>query len=235
MIKIKSISGAAASGPLFQIVLFAALLGFGAYFDHEAALVASSPAYKEAGDAVRGNPSAEVLRFARWAVESRDSSGLPFIVVDKTRARLFAFDSAGRIRASTPVLLGSSTGDDAAEAVTPAGRFVTDSQASAKEEGIVWANAEAAVALHAMPSERSPGRGLQRLASGRVEDKRISDGSLHVSGDFYREYLSALRTQASVAYVLPEVLPVQQVFSFLDAAREATRIAQGRIAPRRPS
>jgi len=223
------------TGPLFPIILFAALLGFGAFFDHEAETIAS-PSSPRADVARRVIPSPDVLRLAKWAVDTRDSAGLPFVVVDKTRARLFAFDSAGRMRGSTPVLLGASTGDDAAAAVTPAGRFVAGSAGQpATEDGIVWVNGAAAVELHAMPSERSPGRATQRLASRLVEDKRISDGSLHVSGEFYRQYLSALRNQGSVAYVLPEILPLQQVFSLLEA--EPTRMAQSPRAlwTRRPS
>jgi hypothetical protein len=33
-----------------------------------------------------------------------------------------------------------------------------------------------------------------------------------VAGQFYRDYLSPLEAQASVVYVLPEVLPVRDVF-----------------------
>jgi hypothetical protein len=39
-----------------------------------------------------------------------------------------------------------------------------------------------------------------------LEDRRISDGSLHVPPEFFRQYLDHLRGQRSVAYVLPERL-----------------------------
>jgi hypothetical protein len=86
--------------------------------------------------------------------------------------------------------------------------------------------------LYAAPSAASPGRAQQRLASGRVEDKRISDGSLHVAGDFYREHLAPLHGRASVAYVLPEASPAREIFAL--AARERQLAAQSfnRMPPR---
>ena len=101
----------------------------------------------------------------------------------------------------------------------------------------MWINADAALALHGIPSGVSPGRGMQRLASDDVEDKRISDGSLHVAGQFFRDYLGALKGQASIAYVLPEVLPVREVFSS-QATSPRFRFAQSprsQAAVRRPS
>jgi hypothetical protein len=153
-----------------------------------------------------------VEHVARWAVESQDHSGLPFIVVDKARARLFAFDAGGRLLASAPVLLGASRSDGpAAEAATPAGRFVAATWLPG--DAMMWINGDAALSLHGMPSGTSPGRAAHRLGSNEPADKRISDGSLHVGGQFYRDFLEPLKAQSSIAYVLPEVLPVREVFN----------------------
>ncbi len=209
------------SGPVFYTGLAAALVGFGLFFDYSANVGAAPDGVVAAlhGDLVRARASAEVEQVARWAVESGDHAGLPFLVVDKARARLFAFGADGRLIASTPVLLGASHGDGpAAPAATPAGRFVAASWLSARDDGIVWINPDAALSLHGIPSRLSPGHGAQRLASDDVEDKRISDGSLHVPGPFYRQYLTQLKGQASIAYVLPEVLPVRELFSSDNAA-----------------
>ena len=201
------------SSPVFQASLIAALIAFGAYFDREAALppVTETVAALHA-DLARESAAPEVQQVARWAVDSLDHAGLPFVVVDKARARLFAFDPQGRFRGSAPILLGASHEDGPAAAATPAGRFVADTWLSARSDGIVWVHAGTALSLHGIPSTAAPGRSQQRLASGNVQDKRISDGSLHVAGDFYRRHLSPLRSQVSIAYVLPELLPWQDVF-----------------------
>jgi len=212
----------------------AVVLGFGVFFDHTAATTASSPEAAAAlqADLARQSASANVREIAQWAIDSGDHAGLPFVVVDKERARLFAFDGMGRLQASAPVLLGALRGDAADPPATPAGRFVTHTWPSARTDAIVWVNGDVALSLYALPSPASPGRGLQRLASDRVEDKRISDGSLHVASDFYQQFLAPLRSQGSVAYVLPEVQAMHGMF-----ASPGVRIARtpGSTATRRPS
>jgi hypothetical protein len=226
-----------AAGGFFQIALVAASIAMGAYFEHaDLASPAAQTLSSMQRDTGPGKASPAVRQFAQWAVESQDHAGLPFVVVDKTRARLFAFDAQGLMLASTPVLLGATRGDGPAVPETPAGRFVADTWLSARSDGIVWVHDGNALSLHGMPSDLSPGRGPQRLASLKVEDRRISDGSLHVGGDFYRKYLSPLRTHVSVAYVLPEVLTVQEVFH-QESHPSATRYAHTPRAhgARRPS
>ncbi len=205
-------------GPVYYASIAAALIGYGLIFDHAAMIAVPSAATAALlSDLARERASPEVEHVAKWAVETRDHADLPFIVVDKARARLFAFDASGRLLASAPVLLGASRADGpAAPAATPAGRFVAATWLSVPGHQIVWINGDAAVFLNGIPSGVSPGRGPQRLASDDVADKRISDGSLHVAGQFYRDYLSPLEAQGSVVYVLPEVLPVREVFDSHD-------------------
>ncbi|MDP3761954.1 MAG: hypothetical protein Q8R01_15715 [Ramlibacter sp.] len=210
------------------------VLGFGVFFDHTAATTAGSPEAAAAlqADLARQSASANVREIAQWAIDSGDHAGLPFVVVDKERARLFAFDGMGRLQASAPVLLGALRGDAPDVPATPAGRFITDTWQSAQADAIVWVNGDVALSLHALPSPASPGRGLQRLASDRVEDKRISDGSLHVASDFYQQFLAPLRNQGSVAYVLPEV---QALHGMLTAPGVRVARSPGYTATRRPS
>lgn len=225
---------------IFQTSLVAAVMGFGIYCDQmdgaNALATGTVPAFH--ADLAAEGASPEVQHVAQWAVRSHDHAGLPFVVVDKARARLFAYDPQGRLRGSTPVLLGAARGDDAVVPATPAGRFAADAWQSAQGDGIVWVNSDTVLSLHGVPSERAPGRGVQRLASANIEDRRISDGSLHVAGEFYREYLEPLRDCGSVAYVLPEYLAVQEVFraDSVDAsqATELAQSARGQTA-RRPS
>lgn len=226
------------SGPVFYTSLLAALIGFGLFFDHVAM---GGPPPDNAVAALhsalaREGASPEVEHVAQWAVESRDHSGLPFIVVDKAKARLFTFDTTGRLLASAPVLLGASRGDGPdAEAATPAGRFVAATWLGG--DGMMWINGDAALTLHGIPSGLSPGRGAHRLASNELADKRISDGSLHVAGQFYRDYLKPLKAQSSIAYVLPEVLPVRELFdSFTTGAGFSfAQFPLSRAPARRPS
>jgi hypothetical protein len=149
----------------------------------------------------RERAAPEVQQVAAWAVDSADHAGLPFVVVDKAQARLFAFDPQGRLQGSTPVLLGAAH-EDGQAAMPPAGRFVADLRRSAGAKGIVW----------------------------------VRDGvvlSLNVPRDFYRDHLSRLRTQQSVAYVLPEAAPWQQ--AILASSRYAgAALIFAQAAARRP-
>jgi hypothetical protein len=235
---VKRSSPTGPSGPVFYTSLAAALIGFGLFFDRVAMV---DPAPTEAAilktELARERASFDVERVARWALATHDHGGLPFLVVDKARAKLFAFGPDGRVTASAPVLLGASRADGpAAAGATPAGRFVAATWLSIRGNGIVWINADAALTLHGIPSGISPGRAPQRLASGDLDDKRISDGSLHVAGEFYRDYLRPLKGQVSIAYVLPEVLPVRDVFD-LDAAPQLSfaQSPRAQTAARRPS
>lgn len=213
------------SGPIFYTALIAVVLGFGVYFDRTAATSATGAGTATVqADLARARASDNVRLIAQWAIDSGDHGGLPFVVVDKELARLFAFDAAGRLKASTPVLLGAVRGDAPEVPATPAGRFVIDTWQSSVKGAVVMVNGDVALSLYALPSPVSPGRGLERLASNRVEDKRISDGSLHVASDFYQQFIEPLRGQTGVAYVLPEVLPLHGVF--IPAAQDDLRVAQ---------
>jgi hypothetical protein len=202
------------SGPVFYSALLAALVGFGVFFDHTSAVAVPQPESipQLHADLARARASPEVLHVARWTLDSGDHDGLPFLVVDKAHARLFAFDEGGRLLATAPVLLGAVRGDAPAAPATPAGRFVADTWLS-QGDAIVWVRDGVMLSLHAMPSDASPGRGMQRLASDRVDDKRISDGSLHVAGEFYRDFLAPMHGRASIAYVLPEAKPARDMFA----------------------
>lgn len=225
--------------PVFYAGLLAALVGCGLFFDHTAANTLPEPEAVAAlhRDLARERASPEVRQVAQWVVDTQDHEGMPFVVVDKERARLFAFDARGTLLSSTPVLLGAQRGDAAAAPATPAGRFTTDTWRSALAEGVVWVRGDVALELFAVPSAASPGRGKQRLQSDRVDDKRISDGSLHVPDDFYRHYLAPLRGQTSVAYVLPELTPAADMFTLAGAGarRHLARNSSSHSTSRRPS
>ena len=86
-------------------------------------------ALEEASEEVRGQVD--------WIVTTGDNQKLPFLVVDKKRTLIFAYNKDGKILGSSPVLLGSAIGDVSIpgtgskelsqilpeECITPAGRF----------------------------------------------------------------------------------------------------------------
>lgn len=194
---------------LFPAGLLAVLVGFGLYFDHAASFGAGMEDSVAAldGELERESASPGVRQVAQWAVASQDHAGLPFVVVDKAQARIYAFDPQGRLRGNAPVRLGAAYGDEARVRATPAGRFVADTFASARSGAIVWVNADTQLAL------QMPDRSMQRLAAARpVVDNQPSEGSLNVPADFYRECLTGLQSQPSIAYVLPETVPVDHMF-----------------------
>lgn len=198
---------------LFAATLAAGLGAGGWYFDSvdvpaaaDATAAPQLPAHM-----ARDVAPFKVRHLAHWAVHSGDSAGLPFLILDKGGARLFTFDPAGRLRASAPVLLGAAVGDGPDVPATPAGRFVTDAALQAGSEGLVWTSASGQLVLHEPQSQLLPGRAAERLASASAADHRISDGSLHVPPEFFRTHLGGLRQRSSVAYVLPEQRPLQQV------------------------
>ena len=74
-----------------------------------AALAAGRPLFRQASlDTEKA--SADTRRLAAWVVATGDNQGLPFLIVDKVAARVFAFDSTGLLGGTAPVLLGAQTG-----------------------------------------------------------------------------------------------------------------------------
>lgn len=164
----------------------------------------------------------EARRVAEWIVATNNSIDLPFLVIDKVNARLFLFDGAGILQATTSVLLGMARGDDSppgigsrklsaitpAERITPAGRFVVQSGQDMDGTPILWIDYDAAVALH-RASDRKPGMDsksrTERLASATPAEKRVSLGCINVSGVFYQRFIApTFGTSSGVAYILPE-------------------------------
>ncbi|SDJ44182.1 L,D-transpeptidase [Variovorax sp. OV700] len=167
---------------------------------------------------------------ARAAVAAADNRSAPFAVIDKRNARVFVFDATGRLRASSPVLLGLARGDDSVpgigeramseirpeERTTPAGRFETEPGLNTKGEDIVWIDYDAAVSMHRVRATQKSERRLQRLASPTVADNRISYGCINVPAAFYDAYIQpVLGSRRGVVYVLPETMAAQKRFDFL--------------------
>ena len=181
----------------------------------------------------REQASREARQLADWVVDSSDNLDLPFVIVDKTNARVFVFDAGGRIRGAAPALLGSARGDHSVAGIgerelsdvhpkdrtTPAGRFVAALGRNFRGEDVVWVDYDAAVSLHRVITSNPKERRLHRLATATSKDNRISYGCINVPVAFYETVVGpAFTGTEGIVYVLPEVRPVHEVFGSYDVA-----------------
>lgn len=180
---------------------------------------------------LRGEPASEdVRRVADWATDSGDPQGLHFVVLDKRNAKVFLFGPDGRLRAATPVLLGSAPGDHTVDGVggkpihavlpeertTPAGRFVAQAGRNTTPEDVVWVDYAAAVSMHRVRATDPRERRLERLASPDARDRRISYGCINLPVAFFEDELwPVFQGGRGIVYVLPEEWPLEQVFGQL--------------------
>ena len=171
--------------------------------------------------------SADARDTANWVIASHDNHTLPFVVIDKVNARVFAFDGAGVLRGAAPALLGMARGDASvpgigqrklatitpAERTTPAGRF----QASLGrdfEQDILWIDYDAALSLHRVIKGRRVDDRAGRLASPTPSDNRISYGCVNVPPGFYDGVVMPLFSgTVGIVYILPETKPLRSVFA----------------------
>lgn len=212
-----------------------------------ASLADATTADKRA-DFAREPASRDARHIADWVVDSGDNRGLPFVIIDKTEARIFVFDASGRIRGAAPALLGLARGDDAVpgiggrelssirpeERTTPAGRFVAERGISIRgktTEDIVWVDYDSGVSLHRVITGNPRDRRLERLATPTPADNRISFGCINVPAAFYNNVVNPSFTGTSgIVYVLPETRPVRQVFGSYDVGERHSNADQ---APRK--
>lgn len=178
-------------------------------------------------------PSPDARFVADWVADSGDNGGVGFIIVDKLGATAYVFGARAHLRASAPVLIGAALGDALVpgtgslpwadvrpqDRITPAGRFVAERGHDETGEDVIWIDYDAGIAMHrvftAVPQEHR----LERLATKSVTDKRISYGCINVPAAFYDAYIQPVFARhPAVVYVLPDTLPVRQVFGAADLA-----------------
>ncbi len=182
-------------------------------------------------------PSPDARFVADWVADSGDNGGVDFIIVDKRRATVQVFDARARLRASAPVLIGSAVGDALApgtsslpwaevrppDRITPAGRFVAERGHDETGQDVIWLDYDAGIAMHRVLTTVPQEHRLERLATKSVADNRISYGCINVPAAFYDTYIQPVFARhPAVVYVLPDTLPVRQVFAAADlASRQA--------------
>lgn len=176
----------------------------------------------------RQRPSAEARGVAEWALASGDTRGRPFLIVDKKAARLFVFESGGRMLAATPVLLGAALGDHSVPGVgertqageltpedrtTPAGRFLTEPGVNLEGERVIWLDYQAALALHRLRPGRAHQVRAARLENSQPHERRVSLGCVVVPVAFYLDVIEPLLgSRRGVVYVLPETQDARELF-----------------------
>ena len=186
----------------------------------------------------RERVSSDARAIADWVVDSADNHGLPFIIVDKAKAKVLVFDADGVLRGASPALLGAAKGDDSVpgigerpiadirpeERTTPAGRFVAEMGHNAKGEDILWVDYDDAVSMHRVRPTNPAERRLQRLASATPADNRISYGCINLPAAFYDTVVKpAFEPRNGIVYVLPETRSAQALFGAYPVPRSAHR------------
>jgi hypothetical protein len=176
----------------------------------------------------REHKSRDARHVADWVVDSGDNRGMPFVIVDKTDAKVFVFDADGRLRGAAPALVGLARGDDSSsgigdqklsdmgpeERTTPAGRFVASLGYNVHGKDVLWVDYDTAVSLHRVITTNPKERRLQRLASSKPLDHRISYGCINVPAKFYDNVVCPAFTGTyGIVYVLPETRSNSETFA----------------------
>jgi len=188
--------------------------------------------------------SREARHVADWVVHSADNHagdhhGLPFVIVDKKDAKVFVFNSHGRLLGAAPALLGAAWGDVAVpgigerelsdiraeEKTTPAGRFVAVLGGNMRGEDVLWVDYAGAVSMHRVLTTNPKERRLQRLATPTPLDNRISYGCINIPAAFYEGVVRPAFTGThGIVYVLPETRPAREVFASYDVWQKHARL-----------
>lgn len=191
----------------------------------------ATPAMAQRADFGGEPASPDARHIADWAVHSRDSGGLPFAVIDKRDPKVYVFDAQGRLLGAAPALLGLALGDDSVpgigerkmstirpdERTTPAGRFAALMGSGMRGDEILWLDYDTAIALHRVIASVPKERRLQRLASPRPADRRITYGCINVPVQFFDQVvIPAFKGGQGIVYVLPETRGARAVFGSYD-------------------
>ena len=195
---------------------------------------------------MQAQASQEVQDLADWIVDSADNHSLPFLVVDKKDARVFAFGAYGQLRGASAALLGLAVGDDSVpgigqrklsdirpeERTTPAGRFVASLDRNLYGQEILWVDYDTAISLHRVVTSVVQERRAQRLATPTPLDNRISYGCINVPVSFYETVVSPAFTGTNgIVYVLPETRTAREVFGSYDVQERARLRIASQAAP----
>jgi hypothetical protein len=179
--------------------------------------------------------SADVQRVAQWISASGDNRRMPYLLIDKVNATVFAFDADGHLRGAAPALLGMAKGDRLLTAndtevdaipedqrITPAGRYVSGLGLDSGGKELLVIDYQAAISLHPVVKGTPEEQRAKRLGSATAQDNRISHGCINVPKDFYATIVSPAFTRTKgVVYILPEAGSVNETFGIHSAGGSA--------------
>ena len=205
---------------------------------HASGACAKAPAGAELHSA-----STELQRVSAWIADSGDNRGMPYILIDKVNAQVFAFDARGRLQGEAPALLGMARGDrllapngavmeeiGPQQRITPAGRFVSRLAIDSKGEELLVLDYDASISLHAVVKGTPEERRAERLGSATSKDNRISYGCINVPKDFYSSVVSpAFAHTRGVVYILPEMGTAAELFG-IQAGGGADAVAHAGVS-----
>jgi hypothetical protein len=197
--------------------------------------IQTAPPVPAAADRL-ASASPEVQATVQWIASSQDNGGLPFLVVDKVEARVYAFTPQAQLKATAPVLLGMGKGDvmlvpnDApmsaippAKRITPAGRYRSWLMKDHQGKQVLSIDYDAAISMHIVAPGTPAERRAARLASLTPADNRVSFGCINVPPAFFTQVVSPDFTPAKgVVYILPETKSAAQLFGFAAPAGAPT-------------
>jgi len=172
--------------------------------------------------------SVKAKKVADWVVDSADNRRLPFVIVDKSAAKVFVFKADGVLLQATSALLGLARGDESVpgigdrelskirpeERTTPTGRFVAELGHNLGGESILWVDYDAAISLHRLrPGHPAAGR-AQNLATATPEDNHVTFGCVDVPVKFYLNFVQPTFTGTNgIVYILSETRSLREVFA----------------------
>ena len=193
--------------------------------------------------------SSEVQAVVQWIGASRDNAGLPFLVVDKVNAQVYAFTPAAQLKATAPILLGMGRGDvmlvpnDApmsaippAKRITPAGRYRSWLLKDSSGKQVLSVDYDAAISMHIVAPGTPAEKRAARLASTTPDDNRVSFGCINVPPKFFTEVVSPDFTPAKgLVYILPETRSAAELFGFQPPATLPSAVQASVAGPANPA
>ena len=183
-----------------------------------------------------------MIELAGWVVSTKDSEGYPFAIIDKAAAQILVFGGDGRLRGTAPGLFGSAIGDHSAPGIaglalraipgrdrtTPAGRFIGGFGPSTDAGRVLWVDYDSAVSIHPTTNGVPAEKRAERLASPAPDDNRVTHGCINVSPEFYAQIIQPTFERGGVFYILPDTMPLAEVFPEFVQSRATAQGKDGR-------